>query len=351
MAMTGQPAAVHGDVVLISVEALRAGAHLREGGLSQAHVSTLAELEGRWPPILVSTEHVVIDGHHRLAAAQRLGLSEVRARLFDGSPDDAYVEFVRCNVGHGLPLSLRDRKRAVGRILAGHPEWSDRRVARLCALSPTTVGRLRAEIDDAAAAQGGCPAAHSGQSDTRVGQDGRVRSLHPEGMRARVVEALSARPQSSLRAVAQAVGVSPETVRGVRKSLLIGPDNVQAPANPPPAKRSQGSRPSRHDGDEIAGSSVPDIAWLTDTLGRGRPATPKAPWQEDRALSSLDCGGGFIAWFEGTSVEEAECWRYLREVPLSRVYLVADEARRRATAWSTFAAALEDRVNKRAATS
>jgi hypothetical protein len=36
-------------------------------------------------------------------------------------------------------------------------------------------------------------------------------------------------------------------------------------------------------------------------------------------------------------------------VPLSRVYIVADEARRRANSWSTFAAALEDRVNTRAA--
>jgi hypothetical protein len=75
---------------------------------------------------------------------------------------------------------------------------------------------------------------------------------------------------------------------------------------------------------------------------------PPEPWQDDRALSSLD-RAGFLAWFRETSVDDADCWRYLSEVPLSRIYLVADEARRRANSWSTFAAALEDRVTKRAA--
>jgi transposase-like protein len=319
--MMGQPA-------VVSLEALQVETYLREGGLNLAHVATLAELEGRWPPILVTRhDHVVIDGHHRVAAAQHLGLSEIPALFFDGSPQEAYVEFVRCNVGHGLPLTLPERKRAVGHILVANPDWSDRRLAKLCALSPTTVGRIRAELADR-------PDDHFGQSDTRIGQNGRVRSLHPERMRARVAEALAARPQSSLRAVAQAVGVSPETVRSVRKSLHSDGTGSRAGA-----KDSHTDEPS-----------VADIAWLSDMLGRGRPATAMAPWQEDRALSSLDCGDGFVAWFDGASVEEADCWRYLREVPLSRVYMVADEARRRARTWSTFAAALEDRVNQRAAT-
>jgi hypothetical protein len=75
---------------------------------------------------------------------------------------------------------------------------------------------------------------------------------------------------------------------------------------------------------------------------------PTEPWQDDRALASLDCAG-FMAWFKQTSVDDADCWRHVGDVPLSRVYIVADEARRRANSWSTFAAALEDRVNTRAA--
>jgi ParB-like chromosome segregation protein Spo0J len=323
------------DVVVVKVEALRAGPEFRDGGINEAHVLSLAEMEGQWPPIVVTSDHLVIDGRHRLAAAQRLGLTELQARVFDGSPDEAFVEFVRCNVGHGLPLSLSERRRAVGHILGAHPEWSDRRVARLCALSPTTVGRLRSELVEAAS----CPDAQSGHPEARVGLNGRLRSVHPDGVRARVVEALSARPQSSLRAVAQEVGVSPETVRSVRKSL-------QGPATGP----RRGSGPRLGD-DQPAETSLPDIAWLADLMGRGRPATATEPWREDRALSSLACGDGFLDWFDGATVDEADCWRFLPEVPLSRVYMVADEARRRASCWSSFASALEDRTNKRAATS
>jgi transposase-like protein len=352
--MTEVRVADQGDVVVIRVEALRAGPEFREGGITEAHVLSLAELEGRWPPILVTADHLVIDGRHRLAAAQRLGLTELPARVFEGSPDEAFVEFVRCNVGHGLPLSLSERRRAVGHILGAHPEWSDRRVARLCALSPTTVGKLRSELAQAELAQSelaqselpaGCPDAQSGHPESRVGLNGRLRSVNPEGVRARVVEALSARPQSSLRAVAQEVGVSPETVRTVRKSL-------QAPAAGDGSRN--GARRRGPDPSETplpSETPIPDIAWLADLVGRGRLATATEPWREDRALSSLACGEGFLSWFDGSAVDEAECWRFLPEVPLSRVYMVADEARRRATCWASFASALEDRVSKRAATS
>src|SRR6266516_639835 len=93
-----------GDAEL-SLDALRVGPSFREEGLDSGHVATLAELGGAWPPIVVRRDdRSVVDGQHRVAAARRLGLRRLQVTWFDGSAEDAFVEFVRCNVGHGLPL-------------------------------------------------------------------------------------------------------------------------------------------------------------------------------------------------------------------------------------------------------
>src|SRR5262245_51672201 len=90
------------DEVDLAITDLNPAPSRRANGLDPAHVARLAELPDRWPPIVVRrADSTVIDGQHRVAAARSLGLTHVRAVLFDGSSDDAYVEFVRCNVGHG----------------------------------------------------------------------------------------------------------------------------------------------------------------------------------------------------------------------------------------------------------
>jgi hypothetical protein len=146
--------------------------------------------------------------------------------------------------------------------------------------------------------------------------------------------------------------VSPETVRSVRNNLQTVKGLPTEHHGDGVSKRTHLTGPkvtdAQDEGTATTGSPVPDIAWLADMLDRGKPrATP--PWEDDRAFTSLDGGARFLTWFNTTSVDEADCWRHLSEVPLSRVYMVADEARRRASFWSTFAAGLEDRVSKRAA--
>ena len=133
--------------VQLALADLRGGPSLRANGLDPAHVALLAEMANRWPAIVVHrADFTVIDGQHRVAAARQLGLHHVRAVLFDGSPDDAYVEFVRCNVGHGLPLSLEERRAAVQRILRTHADRSDRGIAEVCGVSPKTVARVPRRI-------------------------------------------------------------------------------------------------------------------------------------------------------------------------------------------------------------
>jgi ParB-like chromosome segregation protein Spo0J len=316
----GRPEVGRPDVVDLAVAALASSPSLREGGLDASHVATLAELGPSWPPIVVRrADHTVIDGHHRIAAAARLGVRVLPAVLFDGSADDAYVEFVRCNVGHGLPLSLDERRAAVRRILRTHSDRSDRSIAELCGVSPKTVARVR---DERAARGESDPQPAPGAG--RVGRDGRVRPVDSAAVRTRIAEELVRQPDASLRAIAQIVGASPETVRSVKNKLRTG-----------------SLTPAR------GGAVDPEPeAVVLGLLSRRKRC--ERPWQEDRALAARDGGAQFVEWFDTTSVDPADGWDHVGVVPLSRIYEVADEARRRAAFWAGFAQALEGQVRRRA---
>jgi hypothetical protein len=272
-------------------------------------VALLSELDGKWPPILVSREtDEIIDGHHRVAAARQLRQSSIAAVLFDGDPDDAYVEAVRRNVEFGLPLTLEERRMAATRLLESHTDWSNRRIAAVCALSARTVDRIRAR----------CPVEEHGPS--RVGRDGRVRHVPPELNRLLILDAVRATPEASLRTIAKAVGTSAETVRRVRLAM----DLVSA------------------DADHLGGATIPPALAPRPAIDLHRRLATEP------AVSSTADGRHFAAWFDATDVGPR--WSdYVSSVPLSRVYEVADEARRRARAWANFAEAVEERSRGRSA--
>jgi hypothetical protein len=306
---------VAGDAEL-TLDALHVGPSLRVEGLDARHIATLAELAGAWPPIVVRREdRSVVDGQHRVAAARRLGLASLQVRWFDGSAEDAFVEFVRCNVGHGLPLGLGERRSAASRILRWHPERSDRSVASVCGVSPKTVARLRGELARTSPREN--PA-------RRVGRDGRFRPVDPAELRARITEELAQRPEASLRSIAAAVGASPETVRSVRGKLRVA------------ERGSVVTEPTTVDTEAIV------LGLLTRRAGTGHRL------EGDRAFSTREGGGEFIEWFDSTAVEPTEHWAHVGSVPRSRIYEVADEARRRATFWTHFADSLEGQVRRRA---
>jgi hypothetical protein len=200
-------------------------------------------------------------------------------------------------------LSQRDALAAEAalRVLRDHPIWSDRRVAELCALSPKTVARLRPDAV--------CPSADRRHLDVREGRDRRLRPVRPGSARARVVEALQDQPDASLRTIAAAAGVSPETVRLVRLNLAQG-DPAVAADEPEPAVE---------------------------------PET--AAWRTDAALASSEQGKQFLAWFERTAVATPDL-DWIDAVPLGRIYVVADEARRRSETWLELARALEARAGR-----
>ena len=213
------------EVVEVTTSSLRMGRSPRERGIDHAHVDLLAEVPESWPPIVVSRrDRAVIDGQHRVAAAKQLGLKRLRAVYFDGSPDDAYVEFVRCNVGHGLALTLDERRAAVRRILLTHPDLSDRGVASVCGLSPKTVARLRRETDGGS----GTRRDHPRQRSASAATGGSGRSIRARRAPASRRSSSAGRRRRCGPSPARS-GVSPETVRSMREKLRTGPDRASLP--------------------------------------------------------------------------------------------------------------------------
>lgn len=296
----------------ISLDSIRPGPSLRVGGLNEAHVAALAEVCEGWPPIVVTEDNVLVDGHHRLAAAQQLGLDRIAAVVFKGSRADAYVEAVRSNISHGMPLTLSERRRAGVQILAVHPTWSDRRIAGCCGLSAKTIKRLRDE-------SGSFEDCRSGGA--RTGRDGRVRPVDAGFVRASIVAELERCPDASLRAIAASVGASPETVRSVRNQLRADRGTPSVPL-------------------EASGDGDARTASLTKRDDR------RVTVGEDFAFTSREDGARFAAWFDSSSVRREDLWDQAEAVPLSRVYMVADECRRRAKFWEDFADAVESRVRR-----
>lgn len=124
--------------VAVAISALSFGQSPRLVPEDLDHARTLAEVGQALPPILVHGDtKVVIDGRHRVLAARLRGETSIRAQLFHGSEDEAFLLGVRANTTHGKPLSLAERIWAASRILSTKPELSDRVIASICGLSPT----------------------------------------------------------------------------------------------------------------------------------------------------------------------------------------------------------------------
>lgn len=146
-------------------------------------------------------------GRGRHADAPTAGLLQ----CFDSGEDDAFALAVKSKMARGLPLSLADRKRAASRIIASHPHWSDRMIASVAGLAARTVAVIRAAAREEAR-----------DPHARVGRDGRVRPLDATEGRKLALELMAANPGLSLREVAKAAGISPETVRDVRNKVARG---------------------------------------------------------------------------------------------------------------------------------
>lgn len=103
-------------------------------------------------------KHWLADGFHRFHAYQKAGREKVAADVRQGTRRDAILHSVGANETHGLRRTRDDKRRAVETLLndAEWGKWTDREIARRCAVSPQTVANVRGDT------------VQNGQSDERT---------------------------------------------------------------------------------------------------------------------------------------------------------------------------------------
>jgi hypothetical protein len=90
-------------------------------------------------------ELLLIDGWHRVQAAEREGFTKLRVRVWTGTREDAVEFAARCNIRHGLRRRAEDLAKAVA-ILRGLPKWrqaSNIEIAKHVGVSEATVRRVQ----------------------------------------------------------------------------------------------------------------------------------------------------------------------------------------------------------------
>ncbi|MEO3749545.1 ParB/RepB/Spo0J family partition protein [Streptomyces sp. B6B3] len=307
-------------VVHVQINSLAYGDSPRIFGESPEHIEALASAVSELPPIIVHRSTMrVIDGMHRLKAAILRGDSTIATRFFDGDEADAFVIAVQANIAHGLPLTLAERKQAAQRIMTTHPQWSDRMVASVTGLAAGTAAEVRKQV------HGGAVLAHS-----RIGQDGRIRPIDGAAGRRLAGEMMTKNPELSLRQVARAAGISPETVRDVRNRLSRGEDVV-------PRQRSVNGR--------RADCRSPLNPGALNRSPRDR-AEVVARLKADPAVRLRESGRALLRLLNVHTLESASWEDIIENVPPHWFGAVAQLARDHAEIWAEFAARLESRTDE-----
>lgn len=119
----------------------------------KAYGADMAE-GAEFPPLIVfhdGAEYWLADGFHRFFAAKGANLDQFPCDVRQGARRDAILFSVGANAAHGLRRSNDDKRKAVLTLLQDEEwsKWSDREIARQCAVSPDTVGRVKRELESA----------------------------------------------------------------------------------------------------------------------------------------------------------------------------------------------------------
>lgn len=131
-----------------------------------------------FPPVTVffdGQDYWLADGFHRLSAAKKTGAKTIQANVHEGQQRDAILYAVGVNADHGLRRTNADKRQAV-EILLADPEWtqwSDREIARRCAVSDRFVNNVRKQFTPAGTHPSG-----SGKSHRKVYRNGTVYTLN-----------------------------------------------------------------------------------------------------------------------------------------------------------------------------
>jgi lambda repressor-like predicted transcriptional regulator len=203
---------------------------------------------------------------------------------------------------------------AAAEIIRNYPDWSDRSVAATTGLSAATVKsvRERSRLPAQAAAK-------------RLGLDGRMRPVNSGAGRKRVQELIEKFPTASLRQLAREAGVSPNTVRDVRRRM-----QQQETAAPEPA-RTAAAQAHAAPAENVNGSPV------EAALRR---------LSQDPSLRLTESGRLAIRWFFSRIVRPREWIGIIGSLPPHTAFILAGLADQCAAEWQSLARSLRDQEHR-----
>lgn len=104
-----------------------------------------------FPPVVVfydGSDYWLADGFHRRNAAIGAGFETINAEVKSGTRRDAILYSVGANATHGQRRTNDDKRRSVLRLLEDDEwsGWSDREIARICAVGAPLVASIRSTL-------------------------------------------------------------------------------------------------------------------------------------------------------------------------------------------------------------
>jgi uncharacterized ParB-like nuclease family protein len=131
-----------------------ADTQMRVVGIDPGTVAAYAEdmaAGDTFPPVRLYADggqYHLADGFHRVEAARQLGVETILAEVEQGTSRDATLAACAANATHGLRRTNEDKRRAITAMLQD-PEWakwSDRAIAKACAVDHKSVAKVRREL-------------------------------------------------------------------------------------------------------------------------------------------------------------------------------------------------------------
>lgn len=116
-----------------------------------AEYAGILEEGGSLPPVVAfhdGAQYWLADGFHRWHAYRRTSPDSIPVEVHEGGRREAVLYSVGANAAHGLRRTAADKRKAVETMLAD-PEWvkwSDRHIAKACAVSHTFVTGIRTSL-------------------------------------------------------------------------------------------------------------------------------------------------------------------------------------------------------------
>ena len=165
----------------------------------------------RFPPIEVCRSQeaegwLVIDGHHRVLAAELLGRKTIEATTIYGDTRCdirfALAQAAECNWNHGLPRTNADKRKAAEASLTLFHYLPDRQIARNLHISDALVSNVRAEMI----------------------ATGKLTPKEDKTTKATKAVVDPANAGKSNREIAKSAGVDEKTVRNIRKKENSAPE-------------------------------------------------------------------------------------------------------------------------------